>query len=177
MTLNKNVPRKYSVFFPDCKRVSLKIRSDGFSVYGQKGQYRKIRAWLPENVTTENLTNWTLPGREKPPKPIFQRCPELFPTFLFFGLAFCRFCATLRNRIPVSTITKGLRHALHLPEQPARLLLENRYRHRKRRRHERGVHRRLPGQPHSHRHPREGQDSAGAVLRTAGCFNFLLTEL
>jgi len=42
-------------------------------------------------VTTENLTNWDLSGREKPPKTNFQRCPKynalsgiiqtLFPLF------------------------------------------------------------------------------------------------
>ena len=27
-------------------------------------------------VTTENLSSWTLSGREKPPKTNFQRCPS-----------------------------------------------------------------------------------------------------
>ena len=27
-------------------------------------------------VTTENLTSWTLSGREKPPNTNFQRCPK-----------------------------------------------------------------------------------------------------
>ena len=29
-----------------------------------------------QKVTTENLTSWTLPGREKPPKTNFSRCPQ-----------------------------------------------------------------------------------------------------
>ena len=27
-------------------------------------------------VTTENLTNWDLPGREKPPETNYERCPK-----------------------------------------------------------------------------------------------------
>ena len=32
-------------------------------------------------VTTENLTNWELPGREKPQKPIFRGALNLLQTF------------------------------------------------------------------------------------------------
>jgi hypothetical protein len=29
-----------------------------------------------QKVTAENITSWTMPGREKPPKTNFKRCPE-----------------------------------------------------------------------------------------------------
>ena len=41
-----------------------------FSVWAKKANARRFeRGYL--KVTTENLTSWTLPGREKPPKTNF----------------------------------------------------------------------------------------------------------
>jgi hypothetical protein len=52
------------------ERVSLKIRSDGFSAYGLKDHAGRFERGY-QKATIENLTSWTLSRREKPPKTYF----------------------------------------------------------------------------------------------------------
>jgi hypothetical protein len=51
------------------KGVILFVWTDGFSADGQKDDAERFEAWLPENVTTKNLSIRTLPRCEKPPFP------------------------------------------------------------------------------------------------------------